>query len=206
MSEYLKQNILKAFESLGRSVLRTYKFSTATATVDSEFLINFTLEIFVKQIIITMKKNLLGVAVLLLLASCMGNNTTEKGNEDSANIVDSVAKAEIDKTASAEQARPDSIRQDSVVKVEKVEKAEKAEKAEKSKYDDLINQYVSAVNTVEKAAKKGQWNKIQSLCDRAVKLRNKIEKIKKDLTPEQSAKLKKAASKWARLGEGVIAG
>ena len=145
-----------------------------------------------------MKKLLFGAVALLLMASCSGNGTTEKANDDSARIADSIAQVEAAKAA-AEQARVDSLRQDSIANAEKAAQ-------EASKYDDLINQYVSAVNNVEKAAKKGQMNKMQSLCDEAQRLRNKIDKIKNELTPEQSAKFKKAVSKWGRLLNGVIAG
>ena len=153
-----------------------------------------------------MKKLLSGIAALMLMASCSGNKkSSENINDDSTSISDSIVQvvdtcqAEDTALAAAEQARLESLRQDSIAKVEKtVKKA--------SQYDELINQYVSAVNTVEKAAHKGQWNKMQSLCDKAQRLRNKIDKVKKDLTPEQSAKFKKAVSKWGRLLDGVIAG
>ena len=134
-----------------------------------------------------MKKLLLGAIALFLMASCSGNGTSEEAKEDSVRIADSIAQVEAAQAA-AEQARLDSIAKVS------------------AQYDELISQYVDAVNTVEKAAKKGQWNKMQSLCDKAQRLRNKIDKIKKDLTPEQSAKFKKAFSKWSRLLNGVIAG
>lgn len=153
-----------------------------------------------------MKKLLFGIAALMLMASCNGNKAgSENTDKDSSSFSDSIAQLEVTNQAeetalaAAEQARIDSLRQDSIAKVEKtVKKA--------SQYDELINQYVSAVNTVEKAAHKGQWNKMQSLCDKAQRLRNKIDKVKKDLTPEQSAKFKKAVSKWGRLLDGVIAG
>ena len=41
-----------------------------------------------------MKKLLFGVAALLLTASCLGNGTTEKASDDSANIEDSIARVE----------------------------------------------------------------------------------------------------------------
>lgn len=141
-----------------------------------------------------MKKLLLGAAVLLLMVSCSENGTTEKTKEDSERIADSIAQVEAAKVA-AEQARQDSIRQDSIAKAKSA-----------AQYDGLVDQYVSAVNTVEKAAKNGQWDKMQSLIDKAQRLRNKIDKIKNELTPEQSAKFKKAVSKWGRLCNGVIAG
>ena len=68
-----------------------------------------------------MKKLLFGVAALLLMASCSGNGTTEKASDDSARIADSIAQVETAKAA-AEQARLDSIRQDSIN--ESMEKAE----------------------------------------------------------------------------------
>ena len=60
-----------------------------------------------------MKKLLFGAAALLLMASCSGNTTKEKAKEDSIRIADSIAQVEAAKAA-AEQARMDSIRQDSI--------------------------------------------------------------------------------------------
>ena len=61
-----------------------------------------------------MKKLLFGAVVLLLMVSCSGNGTTEKAQEDSKRLADSIAQVK----AAAEQARLDSIRQDSIQKAE----------------------------------------------------------------------------------------
>lgn len=60
-----------------------------------------------------MKKLLFGTAALLLMASCSANGTNEKAKEDSTRIADSIAQVE-EAQAAAEQARLDSIRQDSI--------------------------------------------------------------------------------------------
>ena len=64
-----------------------------------------------------MKKLLLGAIVIFLMASCSGNGASEKANEDSIRIADSIAQVEAAKVA-AEQARLDSIRADSIKQVE----------------------------------------------------------------------------------------
>ena len=64
-----------------------------------------------------MKKILFVAAALFLMASCSGNGTTEKASDDSARIADSIAQVENAKAA-AEQARLDSICQDSIQKAE----------------------------------------------------------------------------------------
>lgn len=58
-----------------------------------------------------MKKTLIGIAALALLASCAGGQSEEKAREDSIRRIDSIAQA----AAAAEQARLDSIRQDSIM-------------------------------------------------------------------------------------------
>lgn len=62
-----------------------------------------------------MKKLLFGAATLLLISSCSGNSIKEKAKEDSIRIADSIAQVDASKAA-AEQARLDSIRQDSIQK------------------------------------------------------------------------------------------
>lgn len=46
-----------------------------------------------------MKKLLLGASALFFMVSCSGNSTTEKTNEDSVSISDSIAQAEVAKQA-----------------------------------------------------------------------------------------------------------
>lgn len=60
-----------------------------------------------------MKKLFFGAVMMLLMASCSGNGALKKAKEDSARIADSIAQVENAKAA-AEQARLDSIRQDSI--------------------------------------------------------------------------------------------
>lgn len=67
-----------------------------------------------------MKKLLYGAVALLLTASCAGNKA-EKENEESIRQADSIAAIEArqEAQAAAEQARLDSLRQDSIAKAEK---------------------------------------------------------------------------------------
>lgn len=66
-----------------------------------------------------MKKILFGATALILMVSCSGNGTSyEKARQDSIRIADSIAQVEAAK-AIAEQARQDSIRQDSIKRIEK---------------------------------------------------------------------------------------
>lgn len=60
-----------------------------------------------------MKKILFGAAALFFIVSCSGNGASEKSNEDSLRVADSIAQAEAAQAA-AEEARLDSIRQDSI--------------------------------------------------------------------------------------------
>ena len=64
-----------------------------------------------------MKKLLFFAMSLILMAGCSGNGASEKANEDSIRIADSIAKVEAAQAA-AEQARLDSIRQDSINSIE----------------------------------------------------------------------------------------
>ena len=140
-----------------------------------------------------MKKLLYLSAVLLLATSCSGGNS-DKAKEDSAALEDSLAKVEIAK----EQARLDSILQDSIAKAEQQAKAA-------SQYDEVVDQYVANVNKVAAAAKKGDYSKYGPLSSKCINLSSKIEKIKGELTPEQLDKYKKAKSKYSRLLSGTIA-
>lgn len=71
-----------------------------------------------------MVKGLFGIviAALILLPSCAHNDSTQNALEDSARIADSIAQVE----AAAEQARLDSIRQDSIALEEKLNLAQKS--------------------------------------------------------------------------------
>lgn len=84
-----------------------------------------------------MKKLLFGAAALLLMTSCAGNGASEKSHDDSTRIADSIALVE-SANAVAEQARLDSIRQDSIQK--------ETEKAEFSEIQSLVkNLYQSSI-------------------------------------------------------------
>lgn len=69
-----------------------------------------------------MKKLFFGTIALFLMASCSGNGASEKAKEDSARVADSIAQVEVTRQAeeaaltTAEQARLDSIRRDSIAK------------------------------------------------------------------------------------------
>ena len=139
-----------------------------------------------------MKKLLFGVAAIMLMASCSSNGTSEK--EDSTRIADSIAQVEV----ANELARQDSIRQDSIAKVEKA-----AQQA--AQYDDLVNQFVSAVNNIDNAHKKGNYSNMHSLVNKYNTIHNQINKVKKDLSSEQLSKVKNAEKKYKKLVSGAIA-
>lgn len=119
-----------------------------------------------------MKRILFGISALFLMASCSGNGASEKVREDSARIADSIAQVEAAKAA-VEQARLDSIRQDSIAKAEVA-----------AQYDALLNQYIKAANNPSAANANKSW-----------RLGNELEKVKDKLTPEQRAKFEKAKKK-----------
>ena len=70
----------------------------------------------------------IGIASLTLLLSCQGNNATKKAYEDSIRKADSlinveaIRQAEEAALAAAEQTQHDSIRQDSISRIEKLNK------------------------------------------------------------------------------------
>ena len=133
-----------------------------------------------------MKKLLFGTAVVLLMASCSGNNASDKANDDSARIVDSIAQIEETKAA-AEQAREDSIRQDSIAKAEELAKAT-------AQYDPMLDKYESLINKCWSMSKKGMTINDQELADvwmAAGDEGTKLGKVKNKLNPEQQTRLKK---------------
>ena len=138
-----------------------------------------------------MKKSLLGAAALLLMVSCASNGTSEKAKEDSIRIADSIAQVEAAK-ASAEQARLDSLHQDSIAKAEESAKVA-------AQYDELISQYVDAVNKYGKLCMGDDWDAINKVSQKYMKLEKQISKIKGNLNSEQLSKFKQAkatARKW----------
>lgn len=122
-----------------------------------------------------MKKLLFGIVFLLFMTSCHSNGDSEKAKEDSARIADSIALIE----AAVEQARQDSIRQDSIAKAEKAQEA--------AQYDDLLNRYIKSVNNLNYINANKSWV-----------LGNQLEKVKDKLTPEQLEKYEKAKAKRQR--------
>lgn len=161
-----------------------------------------------------MKKLLFGAAALFLMMSCSGNVKSEKTLEDSPQA-DSQEQVD-ESTVSATGNEQDSSKMDTELKNETTDKEEKSDntskadkeekaKKETSQYDDLVSQYVASVNNLEKAAYAGKWDKITSLGNKHDNLRNKINKVKNNLSPEQKAKVKKAEKKYDRLLNGVIA-
>lgn len=138
-----------------------------------------------------MKKLLFGAAALLLIVSCSGNGASEKANDDSARISDSIAQVEAAKAA-AEQARLDSLRQDSIAQAEESAKVA-------AQYDKLISQYVDAVNQYGKLRRGNDWEAMNKASQKYMKLEKQISKIKGNLNSEQLAKFKQAkatALKW----------
>ena len=138
-----------------------------------------------------MKKLFFGAAALLLMASCSGNGASKKANDDSARIADSIAQVETAKVTS-EQACLDSLRQDSIAKAEESAKVA-------AQYDELISQYVDAVNKYGKLRMGDDWEAINKVYQKYMKLEKQISKIKGNLNSEQLSKFKQAnatARKW----------
>ena len=140
-----------------------------------------------------MRKILFGAFALFLMTSCTGNGTSEKINEDTARVTDSIAQIEAT-NAATEQAKQDSTPQNSSTKVEAA-----------AEYDDLVNNYVNSVKSIDKAAKKGDFSKMHSLINNYNSALNKINKVRSKLSPEQLSKVKKAEKKYKKLANGTIA-
>lgn len=91
-----------------------------------------------------MKRILLGIVALFLLMSCTGKNGSKKINEESNRKADSIAALE-KKRAELEQARLDSIHQESL-RQDSIE-------AEKEKKEDIYNQMIQIINKEKMALK-----------------------------------------------------
>ena len=137
-----------------------------------------------------MRKLLFGLFAIFLMASCSGNSSSEKSREDTASIADSIAQVETAK-AEVEQARLDSIRQDSIAKIEESSKAS-------AQYDDLLNQYEAAVKQYQKFVRNfnGNYSKQPSYTTKCNNLYSKLNKVKNQLSPEQKKKFKSLKSKY----------
>ena len=145
-----------------------------------------------------MKKLLFGAAAIMLMISCSGNGTTEKTNEDSANIADSVAQIDTAKVkAEVEKAYQDSIQQDSIAKAEAQTKAA-------AQYDDLIKEYASAIVTFKNRAIRtyGDYQSYK-LFLKCKDLEKKLNKQKDKMTSEQLSKFKSEKSKLKKY-QGYI--
>ena len=137
-----------------------------------------------------MKKLLFGAAAIMLMVSCSGNGASEKAQEDSTRITDSIAQQEA-ALATDGQVRQDSLRQDSIAKAEAA-----------AQYDDLLNEYLAATTKLENLAKKVKrlenvnFNTVNNTLSKCVSLERQIKKVKSKLTPEQLEKFKKGKTKW----------
>lgn len=132
-----------------------------------------------------MKKLLFGVAVIMLMASCSGNGTNEKAQEDSASIADSIAPVEVASVAEEQTG------QDSVVKAEEAANTS-------AEYDELLDQYEKSVKSYQKFVKnfRGDYDKQPSYTKKCIELYKKINKVKNELSPEQNKKFKSLKSKY----------
>ena len=130
-----------------------------------------------------MKKILFGAVVVLLMVNCSGKGASENAREESARLADSIALVEA--------AAADSVRQDSIAKVEAA-----------AKYDKIVNEYLEETTKLENLAKKLKNGKninfktSDNIMTRCVKLDGQIKKVKNELTPEQLEKYKKGRKKW----------
>ena len=75
-----------------------------------------------------------------------------------------------------------------------------------AQYDNLVSQYVTTINNIEKAGRNAQWDKVSTLDEKRIKLRDKINTVRKALSPAQLSKDKKSEKKYDSLLNGVIAG
>ena len=90
-----------------------------------------------------MKKLLFGAAALLVMVMASCNGASEKAREDSIRIADSIAQIEAAKAA-AEQARLDSIRQDSIQNAEEFSRVVKALENLPNEKDKIVG-YLTAL-------------------------------------------------------------
>lgn len=142
-----------------------------------------------------MKKILLGIACLALMASCAGNSSTEKSSGDSLQPADSTVQVDTSKS-SVEQATQDSASQGSTAKAEEQPKGN-------PEYDKLVDDYLSATTKLDGLAKKVKngknvnYDTVNSVITKCGKLEKQIKKVKGQLSPEQLEKFKKGQKKWA---------
>ena len=136
-----------------------------------------------------MKKLLFGVTALLLLGACSGSNSSKNENQESDSIETIGTDSKTENAApSQEQARLDSLRQDSIAK------AEKKVDAAAAKYDSMLDKYESLIKKCWSMSKKGLSINDQELADvwmKAGDVGSKLDKANKNLTPEQKNRLKK---------------
>lgn len=137
-----------------------------------------------------MRKLIFGSAILFLLANCSSNGASEKSNEDSSSITDSIAKGEAAKDTTEQ------VRQDSVVKDTTVKEEESSNTT--AEYDDLLNQYEKSVKNYQKFVRnfRGEYDKQPAYTKKCRNLYNKINKIKNKLSPAQNKKFKSLKSQY----------
>ena len=136
-----------------------------------------------------MKKLLFGVTALLLLGACSGSNSSKNENQESDSIETTGTDSKTENAIlNQEQARLDSLRQDSIAK------AEKKVDAAAAKYDSMLDKYESLIKKCWSMSKKGLTINDQELADvwmKAGDVGSKLDKANKNLTPEQKNRLKK---------------
>ena len=137
-----------------------------------------------------MKKLLFGAVALFLMASCSGNGTKEKTNEDSTHIADSIAQVEAVQAA-VEQARLDSLRQDSIAKAEEVAKAS-------AQYDGQLNDFRTNINKFVKAVNNWNPSVFVPLMNKLDNMQSKLNKCKDQMTPQQQEEFKSLKIKYRK--------
>lgn len=130
-----------------------------------------------------MKKIFYFTALLVMAVGCNGKGD---GQKNEAQIADSIAQAE-----AREQARIDSIRQDSIAKAEELANAA-------AQYDNLLKQYEDAVVAYQKFVKNfnGNYSKQPAYTTKCIDLYKQLNKVKDQLTDEQKKKFKSLSSKY----------
>lgn len=139
-----------------------------------------------------MKKLFSGFVAICLLVSCSGKNENSQQITDTVQQEDTLTQVAPD-LDSTRQAATDALKTDSHSSANQISKETSNDQSKDfAKYDKLVAQFVASVDNLEKAAKKGKWNSLTSLGKKNDSLRSQINKVKKNLSPEQLAKVKKA--------------
>ena len=131
-----------------------------------------------------MKKVILAFIPFLMLCACGGNQKTDGGKDS----------AEINETSVNDSTTQDSIPAVNEQSINNENKAEEV-KDKSAEYDELINQYVAAVNKYAKLRQGDNWDAINKVSNKYRRLEKQISKIKGNLNKEQLSKFKKAKAK-----------